>query len=98
MTSKTGRIEEMPVGATLTGIVTKPKTLVVRFGVLGYGGQTQDFYSDEVVDRNIRFKPARIEVDDKVITLLRGNSFGSGKYGANAEMGIERGTLVEWEL
>jgi len=96
-----GKIEEMPVGATFTGIVTKERTLRWRVGNINSpvnSGQTMDFYEPAEVDRSIRFKPARIEVDDEAITLLRGKNFGYGRYSANAEIGIKKGVLVEWEI
>lgn len=98
MKKYTGNIEYMPVGAKFTGIVTEPDRLVMRIGILECPGKLEEIYKSATVDRSITFSPARIEISEDVVTLLRGPSFGSGRYAANAEIGIKRGTLVEWEI
>lgn len=82
-----GKIEHMPIGATLEGVYN---------GCYGDNGIHADNIFDIAnYDQSVKFKPQSIEVHDETITLV--NRFGSRiNSRIMAEINIKRGTMVIW--
>ncbi|QXG07684.1 hypothetical protein [Erwinia phage Snitter] len=103
MEKKIGKIEEMPAGARLTGIVVEKGSLIMAIGSANCahlpGCQCMKAYNPDVINRSVSIKPNRIEVHEDCIVLLSGKPWKSKNLpNMAAEVSIEIGQLVEWEI
>lgn len=103
MVKKLGKIEEMPLGARLTGIVVEKGRLSVAIGSANCahlpGCPCMKGYSPDVINRDVSIKPNRIEVHEDCIILLSKNPWRSKDVvSMSAEVSCKIGQIVEWEI